>query len=35
VPVTFTDDAWMADLEVSTQNLHVTSSSIVLEEIRS
>lgn len=33
VPVTFTDDDWTGSLEVSTQNLHVMSSSIKLEEL--
>ena len=34
VPVTFSDDAWTASLEVSTQNLHLQSGEIKLEEIR-
>lgn len=34
VPVTFTHDDWTSTLEVNTQNLHVQSASIALEEIR-
>lgn len=34
VPVTFTDDAWTSTLEVHTDNLHVMSGSIKLEEVR-
>lgn len=34
VPVTFTDDDWTSTLEVNTDNLHVRSASIALEEIR-
>jgi hypothetical protein len=33
VPVTFTDDEWMSAMEVNTDNLHLDSSSIKLEEI--
>lgn len=33
VPVTFTDDEWTGSLEVNTQNLHVMSGSIKLEEL--
>lgn len=34
VPMTFVNDEWAGDLEVSTQNLHVMSDQILLEEIR-
>jgi uncharacterized protein (TIGR02217 family) len=34
MPVTFTDDTWVGDLEVNTVNLWVTSNPIKLEEIR-
>lgn len=34
LPMTFTDNEWSASLEVSTNNLHVFSGSIALEEIR-
>jgi uncharacterized protein (TIGR02217 family) len=34
VPVTFSDDEWMGSLEVHTQNLHISSGAIKLEEIR-
>lgn len=35
VPVTFSDDDWVSSsLEVNTQNLHIMSASIKLEEIR-
>lgn len=34
VPVTFVDNEWMSDLEVHTDNLHVRSQPIKLEEIR-
>lgn len=34
VPVTFSDDEWNAELQVSTENLHVVSGSIRIEEIR-
>lgn len=34
VPVTFTDDEWMSDMEVHIDNLHLTSAPIKLEEIR-
>lgn len=34
IPVTFTDNEWMGTLEVHTDNLHVTSGEIKLEEIR-
>ncbi len=34
VPVTFTDDEWLAELEVSTQNLHVVSRAVKLEELK-
>lgn len=33
VPVTFVDDEWTSSLEVNTQNLHVMSQSIKLEEL--
>ena len=34
LPVTFSNDEWTGDLQVHTQNLHIVSSSIQLEEIR-
>lgn len=34
LPMTFTDNEWSASLEVSTNNLHVFSGSIAMEEIR-
>jgi uncharacterized protein (TIGR02217 family) len=34
VPVTFVNDEWIGSLEVHTQNLHIESDSIQLEEIR-
>lgn len=34
MPVTFTDDEWTGSLEVNTQNLHVMSGQIKLEEVR-
>lgn len=33
-PMTFSDNEWQATLEVSTQNLHVVSGSISMEEVR-
>lgn len=33
VPVTFTNDEWMSDMEVNTENLHLNSQAIQLEEI--
>lgn len=33
MPVTFTDNEWIGSLEVSTDNLHVSSAPIKLEEI--
>ena len=34
VPVTFTDDEWMSDMEVNTENLYVVANAIKLEELR-
>lgn len=34
VPMTFVDDVWTGHLEVNTENLHVDSQSVQLEEIR-
>lgn len=34
VPVTFVDDTWIGSLEVNTANLHVQSSAIKLEELK-
>jgi uncharacterized protein (TIGR02217 family) len=34
IPMTFVNDEWTADLEVSTANLHMISQPILLEEIR-